>query len=438
MIQFTKKSKPKGPTNIDILNIGNPCNQNCRQCYYKSESNLTGISLTGEMEFIEQILYNYTESNVFVYLKESTTSRGFLPKMKKCGQKKILSNGREIDDGFIRGLNKYGIEEIEITLFANLEQQFDFNRNTIGEYQKIKQNIRKCAESGLKVTINNILDKTTMYSINSLCEQCYELDVKKIEFIRLRPVGNAKYMDRSRLLEEKDMDIIIPSVEAMKLKYPGLYLSFDIGFGPNFSGKTLEDGKEKVRRAKQSWVKSPYLCPAINQQYWGISPKSGNVYWCFFLISEPEIARIGYANIKNGRVTIDSPVDLSEETLRKKLKGNCSSENCKYQEACLGGCRSTAYIFARLNGDSDPLYAGMDICLTKRYERLYGQGGVKASIEVCGTSGPGSSPDSDPEGDCMTYRNRDEIRNALQKLLDGKITKEQYNVIVEMYKPTQE
>jgi hypothetical protein len=38
----------------------------------------------------------------------------------------------------------------------------------------------------------------------------------------------------------------------------------------------------------------------------------------------------------------------------------------------------------------------------------------------------------------MTYRNRDEIRNALQKLLDGKITKEQYNVIVEMYKPTQE
>jgi radical SAM protein with 4Fe4S-binding SPASM domain len=386
--KITLQRKPKGPTNIDILNVGDECNQNCRQCYYKSEPNLTGISPTGEMEFIEKVLYNYTESSIFYYPKESTNNRDLLPIMEKYGQKKVLSNGKEIDDEFIRELNKYGIEEIEITLFANLEQHYDFNRNTIREYQKIKQNIRKCAESGLKVTINNILDKTTMYSINSLCEQCYELGVKKIEFIRLKPAGNAKCMDRSRLLEEKDMDIIIPSVEAMKLKYPDLYLSFDIGFGPNFSGKTLEEAKEKVRRAKQSWVKSPYLCPAINQQYWGISPKSGNVYWCFFLISEPEIARIGYVNIKNGRVTIDSPADLSEETLRKKLKGNCSSESCKYQDVCLGGCRSTAYIFARLNGDSDPFYAGMDICQTKSYERLYGQRGVKASLDSISDSDP--------------------------------------------------
>ena len=373
MNQFTKK---RNPSNIDFLNIGNPCNQNCRQCNYKSESNLTGISLTGEMELIEKGLYNYPESSIFPYPKEITTSRYLLPKMKQCGQKKVLSNGREIDDGFIRELNEYRIEEIAITLFATPEQQYDFNRNTVEEYQKIKQSIKKCAESGLKVTVNNILDKTTIRSIESLCEQCYELGVKRTEFLRLRPIGNAKNIDKSRLLEEKDMDIIIPSVEAMKRKYPDLYLSLGMSFGPNFNGKTLDQAKEKVRRAKLSWVKSPYLCPAINQQYWGISPKSGNVYWCFFLISEPEIARIGYVNIKNGRVTIDSPVDLSEETLRKKLKGNCSSENCKYQDACLGGCRSTAYIFARLKGDSDPLYSGMDICLTKYYERLYGQSSV--------------------------------------------------------------
>jgi len=395
--KITLQRKSKGPTNIDILNVGDECNQNCRQCYYKSEDNLTGISLTGEIEFIEKVLYNYPESSIFSYPKESTTSRDLLPIMKKCGQKKVLSNGKEIDDGFIRELKKYGIEEIGITLFANLEQQYDFNRNTIRGYLKIKQNIRKCAENDLKVTVNNILDKTTIYSINSLCEQCYELGVKKIAFIRLRPVGNAKYMDRSRLLEEKDMDIIIPSVEAMKLKYPDLYISLDISFGPNFYRKTLEEAKEKVRRSKQSWVKSTYLCPAINQDYWGISPKSGKVYSCFFIISESEIARIGNVDVKNGRVTIDSPIDLSEETLKKELRGNCSSENCKYQPVCLGGCRSTAYIFARLNGDPDPINAGMDICSTKSYERLYGQRSVNASIEVCGTSGLGSIYDSDPK-----------------------------------------
>lgn len=401
MAQFTKKEKLKrksrGPKNIDILNVGNPCNQNCRQCNYESEPNLTGISITGEIEFIESLKILYSESSIFSYPKEITTSRYLLPIIEKCGQKKVLSNGKEMDDGFIRELKKYGIEEIGITLFANLEQQYDFNRNPIRECLKIKQNIRKCAESGLKVTVNNILDKTTIYSINSLCEQCYELGVKKIVFIRLRPVGNAKYMDRSRLLEEKDMDIIIPSIEAMKSKYPDLYISLDISFGPNFYGKTLEEAQEKVRRGKQSWVKSTYLCPAINQDYWGISPKSGKVYSCFFIISESEIARIGNVDVKNGKVKIDSPIDLSEETLKKELRGNCSSENCKYQSVCLGGCRATAYISARSNGDPDPLYAGMDICSTKSYERLYGQSSVKASTGVCETSRTGSNPDSGPK-----------------------------------------
>ena len=380
--KITLQRKPKGPTNIDILNVGNECNQNCRQCNYESEPNLTGISLTGEIEFIELLKSLYPGSSIFSYPKEITTSRYLLPIMQKCGQKKVLSNGKEIDDEFIRELKKYGIEEIAITLFANLEQQYDFNRNTIREYIKIKQNIRKCAESGLKVTVNNILDKTTIYSINSLCEQCKELGAKKIAFIRLRPVGNAKYMDRFRLLEEKDMDIIIPSVEAMRSKYPDLYISLDISFGPNFYRKTLEEAKEKVRRSKQTWIKSAYFCPAINQDYRGISPKSGKVYWCFFLISESEIARIGYVDIKNGIVTIDSPIDLSEETLKKELRGNCSSENCKYQPECLGGCRATAYISARDKGERDPIYAGMDICQTKSYERYYGQRDVKANTEI--------------------------------------------------------
>ncbi len=393
MNQFTKK---RNPSNIDIVSPGNPCNQNCSQCYLV-EKNLTEISPTEEIELIEKVLYNNPESSIFIYPKEITTSRYLLPLMKRCDQKKVLSNGREIDDEIIRELKEAEIEEIEITLFATPEQQYDFNRNTVEEYQKIKQSIKKCTESGLKVTVNNILDKTTIRSIESLCEQCYELGVKRTEFLRLRPIGNAKNIDKSRLLEEKSMDIIIPSVEAMKRKYPDLYLSLGMSFGPNFNGKTLDQTKEKVRKAKLSWVKSPYLCPVINQQYWGISPKSGNVYWCFFLISEPEIARIGYVNIDDGTITIDSPVDLSEKTLKKRLTGNCSSESCKYQDVCLGGCRSTAYIFARLNGDPDPLYAGMDICLTKSYERLYGQDSVKASIEVCGTSGPGSIPDSDPE-----------------------------------------
>ena len=68
-----------------------------------------------------------------------------------------------------------------------------------------------------------------------------------------------------------------------------------------------------------------------------------------------------------------------------------------------------------------------------------GQGSVTVSKEVCGTSGSGSIPDSGPKGDNLNeYKSQNEISIALEKLLKGKITLEQYNRIVEVYKLVQE
>ena len=68
-----------------------------------------------------------------------------------------------------------------------------------------------------------------------------------------------------------------------------------------------------------------------------------------------------------------------------------------------------------------------------------GQGGVKASTEVCETSRLGSIPNSGPKGENMNeYNPQNEINIVLKKLLTGVISKKQYDRIAQIYKPIQD
>jgi radical SAM protein with 4Fe4S-binding SPASM domain len=359
------------PKNIDFLNVGYPCNQNCRQCFYLEER-IGSLSSGEEQRLIRRIVDKYPNTTFFVYPKELTTSKEFIPLFKECGQSSTLSNGKDLDNQTIEEIAQAGIREVKITLFANLEQQSFFNGNSGEEYRSIKSSVQRSIDRGLRVTVYNILDQETICSIEELCTECSNLGVQKIEFLRLTPVGKALALDSSRLLRETDLERAVCSVEAMKKKYPTLYLSFNLKFGPNFCGLSLDEAKQKIMPSnRKNWNKTNYLCPAINCGYLGLSLKSGNAYWCFFLLSKPEISRVGFFDFSREELIVNSYPDLSTDTLRVKLRGNCSKESCFYQEACLGGCRSAAYLFAQLRGEQEPLYAGVDLCLTRVYENLY-------------------------------------------------------------------
>jgi radical SAM protein with 4Fe4S-binding SPASM domain len=56
---------------------------------------------------------------------------------------------------------------------------------------------------------------------------------------------------------------------------------------------------------------------------------------------------------------------ITDEQLKTNLRGQCAADNCEYQPLCMGGCRMTAFSVARRKGESEPLYAGQDICMTK-------------------------------------------------------------------------
>src|SRR5262249_41495274 len=146
-----------------------------------------------------------------------------------------------------------------------------------------------------------------------------------------QPIGDARSLPAELFLTQADLvETIIPMFERLKVKYGlRLYLSFGVNFGPNFFGKTVAEAREKIRKRTAGSATPDVLCPAIDGQYWNISTQSGNVHWCFHNLAEPEL-RVGKVDWETGQVMIDRPVDLSRETLRKRLGGICAADRCRY------------------------------------------------------------------------------------------------------------
>lgn len=359
------------PRNIDVLSY-RPCDQACRQCSYVEVESAQGRpkGSDAEIDFIRLLRTNYADSAFFLYPRDIVTAAPLLPLMQELGQSGTLTNANRLTGALLDQLCASGIDEIQITLFATAAEQQLYNRNSPEEYDRIRANIQSCIERGLCVQVNNVLSRETMGSMELLGDECVRLGVNRLRFLRLQPVGDAAGAFAPDLyLTQADLEeVIIPTFERLKLKYGSrIYLCFAVNFGPNLHGKTLEEARMKVGKRTPG---ANTFCPAIDGQYWNISTQSGNVHWCFQNLSDGD-KRIGRVDWESGRVVLDRPVDLSRETLRKKLRGICAAEACQYQEVCLGGCRSAAMSFAADDSGEERLYAGMDMCLTPAYARYH-------------------------------------------------------------------
>jgi radical SAM protein with 4Fe4S-binding SPASM domain len=358
--------------NIDVLSF-RPCDQQCRQCSFveAATNRAAPRGSAAEVDFIRRLRSNYPESGFFLYPRDIVTAAALLPLMQEVGQSETLSNGNHLDERLVEHMLESGLKEVQITLFGTAAEQELYNRNSAEEYERIKANIRLCVARGLRVQVNNVLSRETLGSMELLGDECLRLGVTRVRFLRLQPIGDAATgFPSEAYLTQADLEgVLIPTFERLKQKYGRrLYLCFAANFGPNFHGKPLEEAREKLRRRSPMSPPSDTFCPAIDGQYWTVSTQSGNVHWCFHNLANPG-ERIGTVDWGTGQVTIGRPVDLSRETLRQRLRGICAAESCKYQEVCLGGCRSAAISFAPDGAPEDRLYAGMDLCLTPAYAR---------------------------------------------------------------------
>lgn len=405
---------------VDLLNIGRACNQDCRQCFavepIRDISSLSALDISAcvnsncviskenvsednESEFRKElsvaeniIKLNWSrETSFFLYPKEITTSPEMVDLMALTGQKYVLTNGASRRDIQVildkikkKGIRKEGITRLKFTLFSDSEEQSFWTNASPNAYLDLLNTICFCKNSGFDVQIYTIITPQNIAKLPLLYSTAYSCGASVINLLRLMPVGNAINIDYKFLMKEDDLKELMIQVNVIKLQRKGEkpYISYGMSFGPDFYGNAVWDylkkgSNEQLSRqlpeqdaiqGLQPLFSSGTLCPVIDNKYIGISMKTGNLYWCYMLMSMPN-TKVGKL-VGDSRLEIDDQPEFSRETLREKLRGKCSKGECEFQNLCLGGCRSRAYVSAVIRGEPEPEYAGMDLCRTSLRKNL--------------------------------------------------------------------
>ena len=191
----------------------------------------------------------------------------------------------------------------------------------------------------------------------------------------MMPLGLGKDIPMAQFIYDEDILRFLRNLnEARHLTKGELHLALFRGsWGVNFYNESIYrylSGQENV------YPKSRYFCPMMDDQYYGVMMGSNKVYGCFQGVSfeEFEIGTYGQEGIQ-----IDRHMP-GAEWLHQNLRGMCSADDCPEHDICLGGCRVSAYSWARQAGDSDPISAGQDFCMTN-FLRTIGRGEIMSRKE---------------------------------------------------------
>ncbi|SRR6056297_970000 len=364
----------KKSPNIDLLFFGRNCNLNCNHCYCQEGSgSIKKTDIKKDIEIARKVQQKNPDSKVYLYPKEIATSIEASELFREFGQKQILTNGVVLSDRIVQALKESGIERVKTTLFGDYESHALLYNITFQQYLKIIENIDRYVKEGFRVVVNTVITRSNITSIKRLIKICCDLGVSEISFLRLRPTGNARSMDQNEFLRKKDIIKTVELIETIKQNKPPMYLSYNMSFGPDFFGKSSRQAQEKTSKNKLGWKgEKKYICPIIDMNYLGVSMRSGDVFGCLFAMEENDF-KLGKLDFTSGKITLFEKDFMNSGILSANLRGNCQKDACPYHDVCMGGCRSLAYVIAKEKGEKNPIYAGMDYCITKIKEEIYGQ-----------------------------------------------------------------
>lgn len=345
---------------VDIL-IPSTCSENCGHCFFV-ENNLPFLKANSdtltELRELAKI-FDPQQTNLTIYPREITTAMELLPIFIQLQKDTVLTNGALLSEKKISQLLNAGITKLSISLHGNREQHTKLTQTVPEFYDLTLQGINRAIRAGMDVSTCTSISKINIDSLDYLFDLANQIGIKETRLIRLIPAGKAKELPKDVFIDQADLKNMLFSVNAARLKYENLRISlFGLSFGPNFYSK---GPYQYLSGQTNKWPTSTFLCPWIGQDYLGISLGSRKIYPCFEAISFPEL-QIGA--IENNQINLTQP-PLNSKSLQKNLTGICSSDNCDYQKLCLGGCRISAFSFAKLNNQENPLYSGQNLCLTK-------------------------------------------------------------------------
>jgi radical SAM protein with 4Fe4S-binding SPASM domain len=367
---FLSAMAQKPDTQVRDVLIETPCNQSCTACFFNENGGPGLVRLTtevlDELRDMAVVLGQPDPKYFTLYPKEITTALPVLPVMSEQGITRTLTNGKILNqNGVIGALRKADIQKLVITVPGGREAYALYTQNNPDEYDTLLSNVALAIRSNFDVSIFMPVFSQNIKDIEQTVDVLGNMNVKKIQFIRVRRFGNAYPLPDDYFMTRDDtlnfLEYLNRARESVGDKM-SLTL-FGGSFGPNFFGTSIY---KQLAGIDAKWPNSRYFCPVIDRQFVGISLATKKAYSCFIGMSFKE-AEIGY--YKNGSITYTKPA-LTGESLRNNLRGICSETNCEYQPLCLGGCRMNAFALAKQKNESDPFYAGQDICVTNILKSL--------------------------------------------------------------------
>jgi radical SAM protein with 4Fe4S-binding SPASM domain len=364
----TKKTKLA----VDAL-VPSPCNggggNGCEQCFFTEDplgKVLNNVPVTPELlQDVRNFIDGLDPNNIAltIYPREITTAKGLLQVFEDFGISKALTNAILLKNkAYVDMLINSGITQISVSVLGNPAEQAYLGNSFEAVYWQILQGIQNAIEAGIEVSVFTVVYQGNIDSLQDIFRTLSQLGVKKCQLIRLVPTGKAQNMpDKDFITNNEDVLKVLFAVDEARRQNPELRISLS-KFGPNF----YSPGIYQYLLNSNVWPYSKYFCPWIDQGYIGVIFGSNRVVPCFQGMSFPEL---DIGEYREGEVIINE-TPLTVANLQENLRGICSSENCKFQSLCNGGCRITAYSFAKRNGEGNPLYAGQDVCLTNILQEI--------------------------------------------------------------------
>ncbi|OGG35769.1 hypothetical protein A2363_03530 [Candidatus Gottesmanbacteria bacterium RIFOXYB1_FULL_47_11] len=351
----------------DLL-LESPCNERCVACFFQEAGGPGSIRLTTEVvndiRTTAGILGAPDKTMFTLYPKEITTAMPLLPVFSERAVTRTLTNGKRLGEpGVIETLKNAGIRDLMVTVPGNAASYALYTQEKEQTYDRLLNNIGSAIRSGLTVSTFYPVFRPNIDDVLETTLRLQELGVREIKFIRVIPAGAARNLSDDIFTDNDSTLQFLSNVnEARKQAGNTMELTlFGGSFGPNFFAKSIY---RYLAGASDRWPGSQYYCPMVNGQFIGIAFGTGKGYPCFKALAFPELISGEY---KNGKLTRE-PVTLTDKNLENGLRGQCAKDNCDYQPLCMGGCRITAFAFAKRRGEPDPLYAGQDVCITRLLE----------------------------------------------------------------------
>lgn len=361
---FLSAVAQKPDTQARDLLVETPCNQSCIGCYFKENGGPGYIRLTDEalteIRSMVAILRQPDPTLFTLYPKEISNALPILPVMAKEGIDRTLTNGKILNKpGVLEALQKANIRKLVITVPGSKNAYALYTRNNPDEYDTLLSNVDLAVRNNFDVSIFMPIFAQNIDDVEQTVTTLGNMNVKNIQFIRLRPFGDGYSLPKEYFMNIDDTIRFLENLNKARemVKNTMSLTLFGGSFGPNFFGTSVY---KQLAGTNEKWPNSRYLCPMIDRQFVGVSFATKKAYSCFIGISFKE-AEIGY--YKNGAITYTQP-PLTAQTISSNLRGICAKENCEYQPLCLGGCRMNAFVLSKQKNENYPLFAEQDICIT--------------------------------------------------------------------------